>query len=298
MDTDYLRDFLLVVECGSIAEAARRLDLTPAAVGARIRALEASLGSPLLRRTGRTVRPTESGLRIVEHARGLLRGVDDLRALARYDVPVRELRLGVSSSALAGVIPPLLRGLYDAFPGLEVYIEPGNSAGLYQRLTGDFLDAVLIVEPQFELSKAYAWQVLVEEPLCVLAPHRLHGDDPLALLRNAPFIRYDRNMWGGRLADKWLRDQGIEPHERIEIDSLQAIAAFVDQGLGVALVPDWTPPWPQGLTIRKLPLPATAPARRLGLAWFRGPKAVLAEHMILEARRLWTDLPARLQRAL
>ncbi|HWL28760.1 MAG TPA: LysR family transcriptional regulator, partial [Burkholderiaceae bacterium] len=41
MDVRYLQSFVTVVDCGSFAEASRRLDLTPAAVAARVRSLEA-----------------------------------------------------------------------------------------------------------------------------------------------------------------------------------------------------------------------------------------------------------------
>jgi len=40
MDTAYLNTFLLVVDAGSMSEAARRLDLTPAAVAQQMRVLE------------------------------------------------------------------------------------------------------------------------------------------------------------------------------------------------------------------------------------------------------------------
>ena len=285
MDTQFLQSFVMVVDCGSMAEAARRLDLTPAAVAARVKSLEEAMGSALVRRAGRTVKPTEAGLRILNHARGVLRDVRSLHALANDDAPFGEWRLGVSASALTGLLPPLLRGLYDKHPKLAVYMEPGNSGTLYQRVTAGVLDAAVIVEPQFTLPKSCGWQVLVEEPLCVLAPAACAGRDPLDLLASEPFIRYDRSMWGGRMADAWLREHHIQPQERIEIDALAAIATFVHQGLGVALVPDWTPPWPEGLQVLRIPLPPPAPVRRMGLVWTEGPKATLARALLAEAAR-------------
>jgi DNA-binding transcriptional LysR family regulator len=286
MDTQFLQSFVMVVDSGSIAEAARRLDVTPAAVAARVKSLEEAMGTPLVRRAGRTVKPTEAGLRILTHARGVLRDVRNLHALANDDAPLGEWRLGVSASALTGVMPPLLRGLYEKHPKLAVYMEPGNSGTLYQRVTSGMLDAALIVEPQFTLPKSCGWQVLVEEPLCVLAPASMAGRDPLDLLASEPFIRYDRGMWGGRMADAWLREHQIQPQERIEIDALNAIAAFVHQQLGVSLVPDWTPPWPEGLQVVRIPLPAPAPVRRMGLLWAEGPKAALARALLEQAARL------------
>lgn len=285
MDTQFLQSFVMVVDCGSMAEAARRLDLTPAAVAARVKSMEEAMGTALVRRAGRTVKPTEAGLRILNHARGVLRDVRSLQALANDDAPFGEWRLGVSASALTGLLPPLLRGLYDKHPKLAVYMEPGNSGTLYQRVTAGMLDAAVIVEPQFTLPKSCGWQVLVEEPLCVLAPAAFAGRDALDLLASEPFIRYDRTMWGGRMADAWLRAHHIQPQERIEIDALNAIATFVDQGLGVALVPDWTPPWPEGLRVLRIPLPPPAPVRRMGLVWTEGPKAALARALLAEAGR-------------
>lgn len=287
MDTQLLQSFVMVVECGSMAEAARRLDLTAAAVAARLRGLEESLGTPLVRRVGRTVKPTEAGLRILAYARGVLRDVRNLHAIANDDAALGELRLGVSVSALTGVVPPLLRGLYRHYPKLAVYIEPGNSATLYQRFSNDMLDAAVVVEPQFTLPKGCRWQLLVEEPLCLLAPAALAGHDPLELLASQPFIRYDRTMWGGRLADRYLQERQIQPQERIEIDALNAIAAFVDQGLGVSLVPDWTPPWPEGLRLARIALPPPVPVRRMGLVSKDGPKTAMLAKLMDEARTLW-----------
>ncbi|MBK6004721.1 LysR family transcriptional regulator [Ramlibacter ginsenosidimutans] len=283
MDTEFLQSFVMVIDCGSMAEAARRLDLTPAAVAARVKSLEEAMGTALVKRAGRTVKATESGLRILTHARAVLRDVRNLQALANDDAPLGEWRLGVSASSLTGLLPPLLRGLYRKHPKLAVYMEPGNSGTLYQRVTAGMLDAAIIVEPQFTLPKSCGWQVLVEEPLCLLAPRALAGRDPLDLLASEPFLRYDRSMWGGRMADAWLREHQIQPQERIEIDALNAIAVFVHHGLGVSLIPDWSPPWPEGLDVVRLPLPGTAPVRRMGLLWTEGPKAALARALLAEA---------------
>jgi len=288
VDTRFLQSFLMVVDCGSMAEAARCLDLTPAAVAARVKSLEEGLGTALVRRAGRTVKPTEAGLKVLPHARSVLRDVRDLHAIANDDAPLGELRLGVSTSSLTGLLPPILRRLYEDHPKLAVFIEPGSSSHLYHQVTTGSLDAAVIVEPQFTLPKTCEWRVLVEEPLCVLAPASMAGSDPLELLAREPFIRYDRAMWGGRLADNYLRKQQIRPHERIEIDALNAVAVFVHEGLGVSLVPDWTPPWPEGLKVVRLALPPPVPVRRMGLIWAaQGPRAALSRTLLQEAQRVW-----------
>lgn len=73
MDTRYLQSFVAVVELGSMAEAARHLDLTPAAIAARVKALEEEMGLALVQRAGRSVRPTAAGLKMLDRARTVLR---------------------------------------------------------------------------------------------------------------------------------------------------------------------------------------------------------------------------------
>ena len=43
-----------------------RLDLTPAAIAARVRTLEEELGATLIKRVGRGVKATEAGLKVLE----------------------------------------------------------------------------------------------------------------------------------------------------------------------------------------------------------------------------------------
>ncbi|MBU3593969.1 LysR family transcriptional regulator [Polynucleobacter sp. 71A-WALBACH] len=287
MDTKYLHTFVTIADCGSMAEAARRLDLTPAAIAAQVKALEEFLGTEIFRRSGRTVVPTESGLKILTQARELLRGVRDLQANASNDEPIGELQLGVSVTALTSILPPLLKKLFSQFPKLAIHIEPGTSSHLYHKVSTRVLDAAFIVEPQFELPKSCTWSPIIDEELLVLAPEGFIGQDPIELLRTEPFIRYDRGMWGGQLADNYLRSRKIKPNERIEIDSLNAIAAFVNQGLGVALVPNWSGPWQEGLKIIKMVLPPPVPARTIGLIWSnQGPRASLSETILKYATEI------------
>ena len=103
MDIRFLESFVEVADCGSIAEAARRLNLTPAAVAQRLKALEEDLGHSLVGRAGRTVRPTASGLAVLGGARQMIEAARDLRAIAANDLPAGELRLG-STATMASVL--------------------------------------------------------------------------------------------------------------------------------------------------------------------------------------------------
>lgn len=270
MNTLFLQNFLAVLEHGSIAEAARRLSLTPAAIAQQLRALERDMGAPLVVRAGRHVIATEVGERVAVKAREVLAHVSAMRAAAVDEKQLAgELRLGAGPTALTGMVPDLLTGLIQRYPGINVFVQPGYSVDMHPSVLNGTLDAAIVMASPAPLPKLLHWQLLREEPLGVLAPVQLAGSDPHELLRSAPFIRFDRHEWGGQLAERYLRDNGIVPNERFELNSLAAIAVMVDRGLGVSLVPEWMRPWPEGLRLVHLPLPRPSEPRRMGLIWSR-----------------------------
>lgn len=252
-----------------MAEAARRLDLTPAAVAQQIRSLEQDLGVPLVSRAGKTVRPTDAGFRVMERSRALLREVANLKSIANDGELSGELRIGAVNTALHSLMPEILAQLFSAHPELRFFIQSGLSSELFQAVQRGDLDAAVCLHPQFALPKTCAWQLLREEELVALVPLALADHDPHELLRTKPFIRYDRNQWGGQQADRYLRKAGIIPHERAELSYLGAIAMMVERGLGIALAPDTILPSGLGANIAKLPLPIRTQPRRLGILWLR-----------------------------
>ncbi len=283
MDTQFLATFVSVVDNGSMAAAARLLNITPAAVAQQIRTLERQIGAPLIARAGRTVSVTEAGTRILGRARTLLREVSDLRAVATDDGAAGELRLGASTTALTGILPDILARTVARFPSISVFIKPGYSADLHRAVESGELDAAVVLQAPFVLHKTCGWQLLREEPLVVLAPQGMAGRDPHELLASEPLIRYDRNQWGGRKADEYLRRARIEPRERFELNALNAIAVMVDRGLGVSLVPDWSRPWPEGLNLVRIPLPLECEPRRIGVVWSRATIRIRLVTAFLEA---------------
>lgn len=203
METAYLHSFLLVVDSGSMSEAARRLDLTPAAVAQQIRALERELHVPLLARAGRTVQPTEAGHQLVQRARNLLREVGDLKAVLGSEAAGGELLVGTINTALHGMLPDILAAFVKTNPGVKVFLQSGTTALLYKAVQQGELDAAVCLYPPFALAKTFDWMPLREEPLVLLAPSRLARRDPHELLRTSPLIRYDRSLGGGKQADRY-----------------------------------------------------------------------------------------------
>ncbi|MEI2416423.1 LysR family transcriptional regulator [Orrella sp. JC864] len=270
MDTRFLHTFVCVAEQGSIAEAGRRLGLSPTSVAQRLHALEQDVGSRLVVRSGRTVRPTVAGLRILARARDILREVRDLRSEASETaLPAGPLRMGATPTALTGIFPPILKRWVARHPDIEIYIEPASTTLLYGRVLAGELDAAVLVHPLFDLPKTCEWRSLRQEPLVLLAPSGMPVRDPLQTAASQPFIRYDRKVVAGKLADDYLHAHGIAPRVRFELDGIESIARLVAEGLGVSVLPDWAPSVTPAPGLRKWPLPAPCPTRTVGALWLR-----------------------------
>lgn len=287
MDTRFLATYLTVVEAGSMAEAARRLDMAPTTIAQQVKALEQDLGSRLLMRSGRTLRPTVAGMRVLERARTIVSSVRDLRSEASATaLPAGPLRLGVTPTALMGLLPPALRKWNRLYKGIEIYIEPGTSMTLMSKVADGELDAAVVVRPSFPLPKTCDWIDLREEQLILLAPAELSVQDPLATVASEPFIRYDRSVVAGKLADEYLRRHNIRPHVQFELDGIEHIAKFVAEGLGVSILPDWPVIGPLPRDVRRWKLPAPCPSRTVGLIWLRStvrfPLAVAMGELLKE----------------
>lgn len=279
MDLRFLQTFVHVVELGSISEAARFEDLTPASVQQRLRALDASIGSQLLKRAGRTVQPTVAGRRILDQARKILSDARDLRSMASdNELPAGPLNLGATPTALGSMVAGALRSWFERHPDIEVYIEPGSSKALYARVLEGGLDAAILVHPEFDIPKSVAQQIIRKEPLMLVTPADVEVEDPFKTLMEQPYICYDRSVLGGKLADEYLRERGIRPRIRLELDGIDAIGTLVSESLGVSVLPDTGTlnEGPGG--VRKWPFPEPAPERTVAILWGRsGVRAPLAQ---------------------
>ncbi|MGI4856422.1 MAG: LysR substrate-binding domain-containing protein [Janthinobacterium lividum] len=278
MDSRYLKSLLAVVECGSIADAARAEGLTAAAIGQRIQALERELDFALLARGGHTAKPTDACLALLPRARHIVREVSLLAGDADPHGLTGTLRIGVISTALTGLLPAALHTLTRQVPGVKPIVVPGASRVLYQALLAKELDAAILVAPPFALPRLVRAVALRQEALVFLS-NKKWRDDIGTALRNRPYIRYDPESWGGRHAARYLDDQRIAPNVLCDLDALEAIAMLVADGVGVSLVPRWSGLERLAANCRVAALPGTPYQREIVLlsnAQSERPKLVLA----------------------
>jgi DNA-binding transcriptional LysR family regulator len=238
MDLSFLQSLLLVVDSGSLAQAARTQRLTPAALRQRIAALERELGVSLITRSGHTSLPTQECKDMLPRSRHMI----SEWALLKEDVDSTgisgQLKIGAISTALTGLMPKVLRALAVQAPRLTPYLRPGTSVDLYDALLSEQLDAVVTVAPPFVPPKSITVIRLRSEPLVFISSKKSNLSVNQQLNQHL-YIRYDATSWGGRFGQQFLLNQRIAPQLLCDLDGLEAIALMVAERLGVSLVPEW-----------------------------------------------------------
>lgn len=123
MDLDSVRVFIKVAELGSFTRAAQQLGLSKARASVRVNQLEAELGSRLLQRTTRAVRPTADGEQFLVRARRLVLDADELVGLFQSPSNLRgRVRVDMPVNLARNFVIPRLPEFLAAHPQLEVLL--------------------------------------------------------------------------------------------------------------------------------------------------------------------------------
>jgi DNA-binding transcriptional LysR family regulator len=263
------KTFLAVVKHGTFAGAGKEIGLTSAAVGLQIRALEEELNQVLFDRGGRSVVLNTGGRRIVPQVEELLRRFEAMTHSESNDELSGTVVMGALVSALMGAFADALWSLKHAHPKLEVQLFAGLSSDFAHQVEHGELDAAVVTQSPRPLPSSLRWTPLYNEPMVLIVPRAPHfplAADPLEILRNSPFIRFDRKTWTGRLIKDVLTQCKSTVIDEMELNSVEAIVEIVRQGFGISIVPQLANVnWARDRSLVVMHLPGVDVQRRVGL---------------------------------
>lgn len=247
IDPTSLRVLIAVHDSGSVTQAARLLGYTAPNLTQHLRKLERALGVRVVERAGRGIVLTPEGIAAVEHGRGVVDGLDQLRLAARVAAePAGRFRLSAFPTALRGVVLPAMVAARSAHPELEIVPTELEPEPAFDLMGTGRLDAVL------DTSFGPGGAGRAHTPHLVRVPV---GIDPLDVLlpRGHPLARRRRlrlhDLAAERLAvtpredpyGAWVASHGselIEPVNRAyQAVELQSLVRYVELGLAVTVVP-------------------------------------------------------------
>lgn len=233
--------FIRSAEAGSFAEAARRLSLTPAAVGKNVAGLEARMGVRLFLRSTRRLTLTEAGERFYEEVRDsftvIQSAVANLASAQGQPAGILKVSMGLMFGRL--YLLPLLGEFLDRYPGITADWHFDNRQ---VDLIGQGFDAA--IGGGFELPPGVVARKLAPaHRVLVAAPRYLERIAPLRHpneLQGQPGILI-RSPQTGRVRTWPLTHRSqqqcplrLEP--RMTMSDSEAACMAAGQGLGIALV--------------------------------------------------------------
>ena len=243
MDTRQLRSFVQIVESGSLSKAARQLFVVQPALSQQMARLEQEVGKPLLIRSARGVVPTDNGQALYQHAKFVLRQIDDAVLIARQDFSTLRGRVAVglapSTSCMLGL--PLLRRLQARFPGLLPNLVVAIPDHLEERARQGQLDVAILFSRT--AASELACEALLHEEAFVMLPRDSTLVAPerdslrLAELAALPLVLSSANQNLRRRVMLEFERAGLKARVAAEIDSLELMMRHVLEGGGATLQP-------------------------------------------------------------
>ena len=242
MNIDYIKTFLAVYRAGSFVEAAKEQDLAPSSVSRSVAALEDTLKTRLFQRTTRSLTPTQAGEAYFEKVEPLIEEIDWLNQslIDATSKPSGRLRITTSVSYGQIVLAPKIAAFREQYPDiqLELVLSDGRIDIINNQIDvairhGSLPDSSLIsrklkdVKYRLVASEKYLEQSAVPTKPLDLQHHELIT------------FAYDdfRHNW---TFEKRGNSQAISVKPVLTATNAAAIRQCVREGLGIALLADWT----------------------------------------------------------
>ena len=236
-----LKYFLTTVECGSVAEASRKLYIAQPSISTAIKGLEESFGVQLfIRHHAQGVSLTPSGTRFYRKAQELLRMSKEFEqnALADNDVVAGQIDIGCFETVAPLYLPRLIAGFRSQYPGVEIRIHDGEQQELVQGLTGGRFDLAIFYEHDLDTTITTEPLMPAQRPYALLpAGHRFAqqssvslrdlASEPLVLLDVLPSRTYFVSVF---------EELGLTPNIAFSSPSIEMVRGMVGQNFGFSIL--------------------------------------------------------------
>ncbi len=229
--------FHTVARLGSVSLAAQELHLTQSAVSIQIASLEASVGSPLMMRTGRGVRLTEAGELLAGYASRLLtlwsEASDEMATfLGAFS---GTLQVGAVTTAEYW-LPLLLVTFVNENPRVKVKLHVGNRDEIVRSLAAQSVDIAIMGYPPDEL-KVDATMFAKNPMAFMAAPHHPLMSRPklgMADLAESHLLVRERGSGSRTTVERLFKEAGLHLRIGSELSSNESIKQMCAAGFGPA----------------------------------------------------------------
>jgi DNA-binding transcriptional LysR family regulator len=239
MNLRFVEAFYWAAALKSVTRAAEKLFITQSALSSRIASLETELGVLLLDRRDKQFRLSTAGARFLRHAERLLNLQRDIKAEfgSGAEGPM-QLRIGVIESVLHSWLIQWVQALRLDHPKLELALTVETTPVLVDQVRRGAADMILAALPAD--GDGVQSRSLPPMPMTFVGHRQRHGRKrfTLAQLTAADeLLTFQRGSQPHVALLDLCRKQGVESPRVHTISSISAMVQLVEQGFGVATLP-------------------------------------------------------------
>ena len=238
IDWDDLRVALAVADAGSLAGAARALNVNHTTVLRRLDALEARLNTRLFDRRRSGYVPTEAGDLLAEEARAIAPRVNDIerRVLGRDLRLTGQVRLTTAIVTMVHLLGEPLAQFARTHPGIDVEVAESSILLDLSRRQADVAIRISKQVPEHWVGRTLGsvqYRVYAKRGARDLPQRKT----PLAhLLANAPWVAFEREIAANSFG-RWMQRHIPQEQVRLRVDIFNSMVAMLHTGLGIGLLP-------------------------------------------------------------
>lgn len=220
--------FMHIVETGSITAAAERLELSKSVLSQHLKALEAELGTTLLKRTTRRQSLTEAGQGFYQHCREICSRAELAwdEVLERQQAPGGRLKVTAPHALMDSMVLPALVSCFAGFPGVQLQLLCQDQQ--LDLMTEDIDLAVRVgesVDSRYRQKRIGSFN----EVLC-----RAKGDS-----RALADTAYIANHWQGRQISHTIEGMEYQFTPCHSTNTVSQTQGLIRAGVGIGVLPEF-----------------------------------------------------------
>ncbi len=264
-----LRYLVAVADYRHFSKAAEASAVSQPTLSMQLKKLEESLGVQLFERSKKQVMVTPIGMDMVERARRILQGVDEMTkaAIGAKDLYAGEFRLGAFPTLAPYYLPQAVARIRKIFPKLRILLVEEKTAELVELLKKGALDAALLALPV--VVDALEFSTLFDDVFYLAVP-RGHSLSKLKQVRqqdlkNEALLLLEDGHCLRKQALDVCSLLGIAEKQDFRATSMETLRQMVAAGIGVTLIPEMARRKDDSITY--IPFAKPEPKRTIGLFW-------------------------------
>ena len=171
MDTQFLINFLTIVNEGTLSKAAEKLYLSQPTLSRQLLDMEATLGIKLFNRGQRQMSLTEAGLIFEKKAKEILALIEQTKDEIKLDSTqlIDTIRIGSVESKASMFLADKMNQFYQDHPHVRFELFTANGDGIREKLDKNDIDCGLLLQP-IEVAKYATINLPIKEKWGVILP--------------------------------------------------------------------------------------------------------------------------------